>query len=153
MKTTEKKIYADDGNMEVEYEGLSHDEAAQHYVEICDWGESTKTICIRVSTYYKDEDGEPYDEEFHTFEFDPKEPKCNSDDHDWQSPIEVVGGIEENPGVIGHGGGAIITEVCSHCGIYRITNTCEQNSENGEIVSNSIEYLEADLISINWINS
>lgn len=58
-----------------------------------------------------------------------EEPDCEySDDgeHDWQSPHELVGGCEENPGVWGMGGVRIQTvEVCSHCGI-----TCVDESDD-----------------------
>src|SRR4051794_12299251 len=59
-----------------------------------------------------------------TATIDPKEPEClDGEDHDWQSPIRLVGGIEANPGVFGHGGGVIISQVCMRCGCGKLTDT------------------------------
>ena len=65
-------------------------------------------------------------------QFDPPEPKCTGTEHDWQSPLELVGGIAENPGVYGNGGGVIITEACVTCGAQKITNTWDTDPANGE---------------------
>lgn len=54
----------------------------------------------------------------------PVIPACTSKSgHEWTSPHEVVGGLKENPGVFGHGGGVVIREVCAHCGRQRRTDT------------------------------
>jgi hypothetical protein len=81
------------------------------------------------------------------------EPSCDRifSEHDWQSPHEVVGGCEENPGVHGHGGGVIITGVCAHCGKYKITDTWAQNPETGEQGLTSVEYEDADERSEQWL--
>jgi hypothetical protein len=84
---------------------------------------------------------------------DPEEPDCSAADHDWCSPIEVVGGIDSNPGVWGHGGGVKITEVCRHCGGYRITDTWAQRQDTGEQGLESVEYHEADDASLAWVDS
>lgn len=75
---------------------------------------------------------------------DQPEPDCPSDEgqHDWQSPIEVVGGIAENPGCWGHGGGAIVTEVCVRCGCSRKTDTWAQRSDTGEQGLTEVTYEE-----------
>ena len=86
-----------------------------------------------------------------TTTIDPEEPDCTGEEHDWQSPHEVVGGCEENAGVHGHGGGVIITEVCSHCGKYKSTDTWAQNRSTGEQGLTSIEYAEADEKSEQWL--
>jgi hypothetical protein len=85
------------------------------------------------------------DREYITITIEPDEPSCTDsrgDDHDWQSPIELVGGIKENPGVFGHGGGVRIHEVCIYCGTERVTDTWAQNPANGEQGLNSVEYEE-----------
>lgn len=72
-----------------------------------------------------------------------EEPDCADDEvHDWRSPHSLVGGLEENPGVHGHGGGVIITEVCRHCGCKRVTDTWAQNRDTGEQGLESVEYEE-----------
>lgn len=76
-----------------------------------------------------------------TVQIDQPEPECaRGNEHDWQSPHEIVGGLRENPGVIGHGGGVIITEVCMHCGCARITDTWAQRPDTGEQGLRSVSY-------------
>lgn len=74
-------------------------------------------------------------------QIDPTEPNCIDDEgHDWQSPLDVVGGIKENPGVWGHGGGIIRKEACVKCGCGRTTDTWAQNPTTGEQGLTSIRY-------------
>lgn len=138
------KYLADDGNCEIEVEADSHEEAAQEYVDGGDWGECESTIWIDIRTRLVDS---PDDEwEWTTITVDPEEPQCadDGDHHDWQSPVELVGGIEENPGVWGHGGGVVITEVCLDCGLRRITDTWAQDPNTGRQGLESVEYEEPD---------
>lgn len=72
-------------------------------------------------------DEEP-EEDSITVEIQPPEPDCTDGDHDWQSPQELVGGLDESPGVFGHGGGVIIHEVCMKCGTDRKTDSWAQDS-------------------------
>lgn len=73
-------------------------------------------------------------------ELQPEEPSCTDVEHDWQSPIELVGGIAENPGVWGHGGGVVIHEVCMHCGCERVTDTWAQDRATGRQGLESVRY-------------
>jgi hypothetical protein len=144
-----------DTDTEIEIQATSPTEAAQQYVDGGDWGSSDETRWVNVRVVPVDENGEQLEEEGETITItiDPTEPACSEDEHDWQSPHEVVGGLEENPGVWGHGGGATITEVCPHCGAYRITDTWAQNPETGEQGLESVEYREADDASLAWVES
>jgi hypothetical protein len=75
----------------------------------------------------------------------PDEPSCidsRGDDHDWQEPIELVGGCKENPGVFGHGGGVTITTVCIYCGTERTEDTWAQDRTDGEQGLRSVRYEE-----------
>lgn len=150
---------ADDGNAEVEYElADTAAEAAREYVNDGDWGDRSTTSWIRVYVWRMGlylEDGAvneaTIDREPHTVMLAAEEPECEEgEDHDWQSPLRVVGGIAENPGVWGHGGGVIITEVCAHCGTYRVTDTWAQDPETGEQGLRSVEYRDADDASLAW---
>jgi len=87
-----------------------------------------------------------------TFAIEPPDPDEDCD-HDWQSPLEVVGGCDSNPGVRGNGGGVIITEVCAHCARYRRVNTWAQNMRTGEQGLTSVEYGEPDEASEAWVAS
>lgn len=89
-----------------------------------------------------------------TYTFDPPEPDCDGEhDHDWQSPYSVVGGIRDNPGVWGHGGGVIIREVCAHCGRYKVTDTWAQDPSTGEEGLEAVWYEDADSASTEWVAS
>lgn len=84
----------------------------------------------------------------------PAEPECKNDgEHDWQSPYELLGWLKDNPGVFGHGGGVIYTEVCAKCGRYRITDTWAQRRDTGEQGLHTVEYRDADDRSRAWIES
>lgn len=72
----------------------------------------------------------------------PSEPPCKGAQHNWKAPYEIVGGVRENPGVFGSGGGVLITEVCVNCGCGRRTDTWAQNPSNGEQGLTSISYVE-----------
>ena len=152
---------ADDGNAKMEYPGAeSGDEAAQNYVDEGGWNDVDKTIWINVRTwrtgYVLDSNGDLVEIEIesvaHKVELDPDEPACEGDsDHDWRSPHEVVGGIQENPGVWGNAGGVIMTTVCRNCGAYMVTDTWAQDPQDGTQGLTSIKYNEADDDSLRWV--
>lgn len=72
---------------------------------------------------------------------EPTVPKCRGGEtHDWQSPHEIVGGLKENPGVWGHGGGVIICECCMRCGCQRKTDTWAHDRATGEQGLESVAY-------------
>lgn len=138
--------YADDGNAEVHFpDASSGREAAEEYVAEGDWGERTKTSWVRVYAWRGERGTDLAEEtrETHTIEIEPDEPECSHDDgHDWQSPVEIVGGIESNPGVRGHGGGVVVDECCVRCGCRRTTDTWAQDRDTGEQGLTSVEYEE-----------
>ncbi len=81
------------------------------------------------------------------------EPQCSASEHAWASPVEVVGGLKENPGVFGHGGGVRIREVCRHCGAYRITDTWYQDPTDGSVWDDdAVWYEDADEVSLDWVH-
>lgn len=125
-------------------------EQAEAWARSGDWDTSNGTVWIDVRI--EDEDG---DSERITVAIDPEEPACSGRgvDHDWQSPHEVVGGLQENPGVRGHGGGVIVREVCATCGAYKVTDTWAQRSDTGEQGLRSVSYADADEESLAWIAS
>ena len=142
---------ADDGNAEVRYPGAeSGEEVAQEYVDDGDWNVAG-TKWIRIQTWRRglvlDTDGDIIEivahHDSHLIEIAPEEPSCEGVlDHDWQTPHDIVGGCEQNPGVWGHGGGVIIEEVCQHCGCGRTTDTWAQDSDTGIQGLTSVTYEE-----------
>lgn len=130
-------------------------DAADDYVHEGEWGPVTVTVRHSVHVWqqsYAIVDGRIrlvyLDHGWHNVDVDPDEPGCTGDDHDWQSP-EWLGGVKENPGVWGHGGGVVIREVCAHCGVYRRTDTWVQDSSGNRY--QSVEYLPADDASQGWV--
>lgn len=124
----------------LEIEADSSREAAQEYVDGADWGPIESTTWINVYVYEQDESGEEDGPQRIKIAIQPDEPKCSEPQHDWQSSYEILGGLKENPGVWGHGGGVIIKEVCMHCGCLRVTDTWAQDRETGEQGLTSIRY-------------
>lgn len=81
----------------------------------------------------------------------PEPPQCRGEEHVWCSPYHILGGLKENPGVWGHGGGAMVKEVCSECGVYKLTDTWATNPCDGTQGHTSVEYLPADAQSLEWV--
>lgn len=70
-----------------------------------------------------------------TVTVEPTEPECEpGQKHDWQEPHAILGGLEENPGVWGHGGGVTIDSVCMRCGCGRTHDTWAQRPSNGVVM-------------------
>jgi len=140
------------GDIEI-IEAKTADDAAQEYVYGGDWIADSRTEWIDVSVTPLDDDGEQMKDEREKFtvEIEPTEPDCEEDDHDWRSPYSLLGGIKENPGVWGHGGGVVITEVCAHCGVYRVTDTWDQRAGPDQQGLESTEYRDADDASVAWV--
>lgn len=136
---------------EDDIEAESAEEAAQKYVGRGDYGDGPTWIDVKCTPLI---DGEPVigeDDQCIAVEIEAEEPECeDGHEHDWCSPYEVLGGLEESPGVHGKGGGVIITEVCSICGTYRVTDTWAQRRDTGEQGLESVEYREADDRSYAW---
>lgn len=112
---------------------------ARNNVSRSNYSESEGTLWIDVKVRC-DETGE---EDSDSVTLEPDEPDCEDGEvHHWESPHCLVGGLTENPGVHGHGGGVIITEVCLKCGCKRVTDTWAQNRETGEQGLRSVSYEE-----------
>jgi hypothetical protein len=153
MQEKFKNFFVTDGTVTVDIKAENAREAAQEYVHLGDWEPSDSTTWFSIEVWeHEDEDGDPIDSKTFSISLDPPEPDCKPDKkHEWASPYSVLGGLEENPGVQGSGGGVVITEVCAHCGCYRIRDTWATNPETGEQGFESVEYDDADEQSLTWI--
>lgn len=80
----------------------------------------------------------------------PDVPACTEEAHLWCAPYSLLGGLKDNPGVWGNGGGIRSKEVCQHCGRYRLTDTWATNPCDGTQGHTSVEYLPADEDSLEW---
>lgn len=143
-------MFADDGNAEIEYDSdTTAKDAAQDYVSSGDWGEIEETSWVTVYTYRKgvNDRGEvvQVDQRSHKIELSPPEPECvEGHEHIWKSPHSIVGGLKENPGVYGHGGGVVIHEVCMICGCKKTTDTWAQDMSDGQQGLTSVSYSEGE---------
>ncbi len=136
---------ADCSGFAVEFDADSGEQAAQQYVDGGDWGHRNETQWITVTAWRRgiDADGDwrDVDSAIHKITLEPEEPDCiDADGHDWQAPLEIVGGIKENPGVWGHGGGVTIDEVCVRCGCGKTIDTWAQDMSDGEQGLRSVSY-------------
>ena len=115
--------------------------------------ESRKTTFLDTELVAKNERGETIEEEKIEVRFDPPLP-CEGDASRgkcrWDNPHELLGGLEENPGVRGHGGGAAIMEVCRTCGSYRETLTHDQDTGSSDEWEKTTRYLPPDGRSLEW---
>jgi hypothetical protein len=169
--TPELPLYraTDDSGESIRFRATDDDAArarTRRWMEGADFDTSNGTVYYSADIYRLTTDVEMYgledvdcdesiqDEEYvgrEDMSFDPPEPDCVGDeDHDWQSPHSLLGGIKENPGVWGHGGGVIIRQCCAHCGRYQVTDTWAQNSSTGKQGLTSVTYKDADEASLTW---
>ena len=123
---------ADDGNAMVAYpDAATTLAAAKEYVSGGDWGDEGGHVTVFVYPQYSIGGQLVRDDEHrasHVVEIPASEPECaDGHEHEWRSPLAVVGGIAENPGVCGNGGGVVITQVCRHCATRKVTNTWAQH--------------------------
>jgi hypothetical protein len=93
-----------------------------------------------------DEEGEPY---FVWVEDPIGEPDCKVGlEHKWVAPYEVVGGMEDNPGVWQTSENRIYEKaICENCGIYREFLDGDKNGEKPE----EITYSRADEVSLGYV--
>lgn len=85
--------------------------------------------------------------ETHTIAVDPAEPDCVAGEaHDWAAPHDIVGGIAENPGVWGNGGGIVMRLACLRCGCGSTVDTWAQDPQTGEQGLTSTSYAEGHYV-------
>jgi hypothetical protein len=79
------------------------------------------------------------------------EPDCaEGEEHEWEAPHELVGGMDQNPGVWSTGGTTYVTKtVCKNCGIYR-TET-DYGSQRNPQQCDRVEYNDSDDDSLEWV--
>ena len=143
----------DDGNSEI-IEAEDMDAAKETAEEIWQDGSWDNKIYIDVYIQQLDFDDEPIgdmDEIEVECGEEPPEPDCaDGEEHEWESPHELVGGLTENPGVWSTGGTTYVTKtVCKNCGIYR-TET-EYGSQRKPQQCDKIEYEDSDDDSLKWV--
>ncbi len=120
--------------------------AARRYVHGGEWDwDVDTTTWVAVDTYRLGVDSagavERVDCERIKVAIEPDEPECIDDDgHDWRSPLALVGGDPDNPGVWGHGGGVVTRECCVRCGYGKVTDTWARDPVDGEEGLRSVSY-------------
>ena len=112
---------------------------AEEWVRTIDWIDSGQPSTVFLTVTVRDLATSEEDQTTVTIE--PDEPECiDGAEHDWQAPYGIVGGIEQNPGVWGHGGGVRIKTVCMRCGCGRLINAWAENPSNGEQGLTAVSY-------------
>lgn len=83
-------------------------------------------------------------------------PACDGDDseeHDWQTPFHLVGGIRENPGVWSGGGTRMSYKYCcAKCGKYKTEHHSGSQRNAGDPVE-VVTLDEADEKSLAWVEA
>jgi hypothetical protein len=121
-------------------------DAARAWTRSVSWDTSSGTLFVAVTISRETDDGYVSgrgsdQEERLTVAVDPEAPACSSSEgHHWARPHEIVGGLEENPGVRGHGGGVITTECCVRCGCARVTDGWATDPTTGKQGLTSVTY-------------
>ncbi len=120
-------------------------EKAQEWLATGDYGDEEDYYSVTIT----DEEGNETDVEL--VAGGPTVPPCVSGKrHKWQSPHELVGGNEGNPGEFGCGAGQLrFLEVCCHCGRYRQTIT-KSVADQYPRTPERVTYHEADEESRLW---
>lgn len=116
-------VVADDGNAEVVMDETDLEAAAKEYVA---GGDYMGPGHVQVWAWRRWTLGEIVvdgDRTCYLVEIPADVPACSADEHEWVAPYEVVGGLKENPGVWGKGGGLIMHRVCAHCGCLQTHDT------------------------------
>lgn len=142
------ETWGDNFTAEDDDAALAH---AEQWLRGGDW-ERDHTLWLSAQVFSVDDDGKHLDT-IGTVRvtLHPDVPRCAGGAHVWCSPYEVLGGLKENPGVWGSGGGVIIKEVCSECGTYKVTDTWATNPCDGTQGHTSVEYLPATEKSLEWV--
>lgn len=126
-------------------------EIARHQFDPASYDSAYGTVYIEISASEIECGGGIPDSLDEMLVVSPPEPKCTEPEHIWEAPHDVVGGLIENPGVVGNGGGVVITEVCSSCGVYRVTDTWAQSPTTGQQGLTSVAYRSADDATLAYV--
>ena len=118
----------DSGNEDVVW-AESPEDAAREYVEA--GGEDSAALSTQWCDVWVWTD-EDEDRERVKVAIEPDEPACTSETgHDWRRPVAIVGGIDENPGCFGQGGGIVQLDCCMECGCRRRWTNWGQDMSDG----------------------
>jgi len=140
------QFFVNDGSAGIYVDAASPREAAEEYVRTSEWPESSATSWVRVRVSHRVPSRRgitEIDDGVYFVPIDPKEPPCTEgplDPHEWDLRSEV-----------GHGAGLIVTEVCTRCGVRRVTDTWATDPETGRQGLRSVRYEPADDASLAWV--
>jgi hypothetical protein len=147
----------DSGASEI-IEAESLDAAMDQAREWAAGGSYDQRVMVSVYVDEIDADGEAIPDQHDSDEVaagpEPRPPvtDCGTDDddHDWQNPIELVGGLRENPGVSSTGTRFDYHEVCARCGLRK--HSWDQGTQrNPGQLDEGVEYEDADELTLAWV--
>lgn len=118
--------------------------------------EVLKPVFMRLYVFDVDDAGRPKANppiyESFVIHLDPPKPPCiDGRRHAWIVPRVVVGGDANTPGVRKHGRGCIETEICAHCGYYRVSDSWVQDPWGGQQRFETVEYRLPDIQSLSYL--
>ena len=157
-ETKRYEIREDSGASEI-VEAESLEAALEQAREWAADGDYDERVSVRVYVDEIDEDGNAIPGEHASDSVDagpepcPEVTECGEEDedHDWESPLELVGGLRENPGVFSIGGTAFRYEtVCRNCGMYKTVTDAGMQRNPGQL-DREIEYTPANERSLAWV--
>lgn len=130
------------------------EDIASDWIKDGDWGGGKYRVCVALQEVdeLQEDIGDHWAIDVEVGD-DPEPPECREDhEHEWVSPVEVVGGIESNPGVWSCGGTTLVfKQVCRHCGAYRKETSYGSQRNPGQC--DTVEYLEPDEASLAYVES
>lgn len=110
-------------------------EKAKEWAVEGDWDSDLETFWVELDLIAYDENYNIVQVITEQIPLHPEDPFCMEDEagvHEWTDDHSIVGGIEENPGVWGNGGGVFIQRACKKCGMLFEENTWATNPNTGE---------------------
>ena len=116
--------------------------------------ESRKTTFLHARLIAESKSGDAIEDEEVEVRLDPPLP-CEGDGSKckWDNPHELLGGLEENPGVSGKDGEVAIRHICSTCGHYRRTLIRDQDAGSLDEWRETTEYFSPDDDALEWIET
>ena len=135
--------------------GTDIEAMATAWIQAGEWGDGLAEVEVEYSAISIDEFGDEVEVGAESIEVTcgtlPEPEPCESEDgHDWQSPVEIVGGCAENPGVFSSGGTRFdFYEICQTCGMRK--HSWDQGAQrNPGQASEGVEYEAATERSLAW---
>lgn len=132
-------------------------EACEKWVNDGDWSEFPDGLEVTVWWELSDADGDEIDYDYEIIDILPdhesliraaaKGKGCgnNPEDHEWESTVEIEGGLRQNPGVWSLGGTTVLNAShCCNCGLRRKITEYGAQRNPGQIDTTTYSYEDVE---------